>query len=67
MTFKGLADVVHDIESLRNVLKHYDQTNEYLVKVQNSSENILGKLEQFRSKMGVAYEALADEEETLND
>lgn len=61
MTFKSLADVVHDIESLRSVLKHYDQTNEYLVKVQNSSENILGKLEQFRGKMGVAYEELADE------
>lgn len=44
LTFQKLSEVTNDINSLRNILKFYDQSNEYLVKVQNSSENILGKL-----------------------
>ena len=66
-TFHKLGDVTHDIQALRNVLKFYDQSQEYLVKVQNSSESIFGKLEQFRAKMGTAYQTLADQEETLDE
>lgn len=55
-TFQKLGDIARDIDSLKNTLKFYDQTNEYLVKVQNSSENILGKLETFRGRMAQAYE-----------
>lgn len=41
-----------DVHSFREQLNNYDQTHEFLVKIQNSSESIVGKLEKFRGKMG---------------
>jgi len=37
ITFQKLAEIATDVNSLREVLKFYDQTNEYLVKVQAAS------------------------------
>ncbi len=44
MTFQKLGEIASDVNSLREILKFYDQTNEYLVKVQSASENTLVKL-----------------------
>ena len=54
-TFMKLTDIYDNVEAFRETLKHYEQTSEYLLRVQKASEHTLGKLENFRERMAAGY------------
>ena len=66
-TMGRLREIRESVEGLRETLRHYEQSNEFLLKVQKVSESTLGKMEQFREKMASSYEELADQEEELSE
>ena len=54
------------IEHLRETLKAYERKENYILKIQNISESIIGNMDVFKSHMAKEYEKYAGIEDSLH-
>lgn len=54
--FCKLQDIKSNVNNLKETLKYYEQTNEFLVKVQRLTEVAAQKMDQFKVNMANCYE-----------